>query len=394
MESTARPRRRRSRARGRNGVFRRRRRTAAALTILLAGLACLRLEVLLGDEAIGPRPDEIERLYLSAVPEDALIGQRLMVRMDGSATSDLVRQARAGVIGGVIVFPPPGQPTDRLSDEIARLQAAARDGKRPLLLVAIDQEGGEVKRLPQGPPERAPAELGAPGDEAAAREAGRRTGRYLARLGINVDLAPVLDVPSSPGSFVAARSFGTDPRVVAANGSAFAEGLEAGGVIPAVKHFPGLGRAIANTDLERSEIDATESALGEDLAPFREAIARGVPMVMVGHAIYRALDPDAPAALSPTLVGDLLRGKLGFEGVAISDDLGAGAVRAAAPEPKAAVEAAAAGIDVLLFASTDDAGPAREALLDAAKRGALRRPALEQSLLRIAELKQRLGGPD
>jgi beta-N-acetylhexosaminidase len=376
-----------------DAVFRRRRRVALALLVALATLGLLALETLLGDETVGPRPAEIEREYLSAVPVDALVRQRLMVRMDGSATSDLVRQARQGEIGGVIVFPPPGQPTDRLSDEIARLQAAARDGKRPPLLVAIDQEGGLVKRLPEGPPNRSPRELGAPGDEAAARAEGRRTGRYLARLGINVDLAPVLDVPASPGSFIAARSFGTDPRVVAANGSAFAEGLEAGGVIPAAKHFPGLGRAIANTDLERSEIDAPESALGEDLAPFREAIARGVPMVMVGHAIYRALDPDAPAALSPTVVGDLLRRELGFEGVAISDDLGAGAVRAAAPEPKAAVAAAAAGIDVLLYASSSDAAPAREALLRAADRGELGRTGLERSLVRILELKRDLAVP-
>jgi beta-N-acetylhexosaminidase len=356
--------------------------------VVVAGLGLLALEAVPGDERVGPGRAEIEQLYLNAVPEDALIGQRLMVRMDGAATRDLVGQARSGEIGGVIVFPQPGQPTDQLREEIARLQEAAEDGGWPPLLVATDQEGGEIKRLPEGPPDQAPAELGAPGDEAAARKAGIHTGRYLARLGINVDLAPVLDVPSSPSSFVSGRAFGTDPRVVAANAAAFAEGLEAGGVIPAAKHFPGLGKAIANTDLERSEIDAPRSALGEDLAPFREAIARGVPMVMVGHAVYRALDPDSPAALSPRVVGDLLRGKLGFQGVAISDDLGAGAVRAAAPLRKAAVAAAGAGIDILLFASTAEVGPGRDALLRAAGRGELGRTGLEQSLLRVAELKQ------
>jgi beta-N-acetylhexosaminidase len=355
--------------------------------VAAAVLISLGLDGALGDERVGPDPAEVERLSLDAVPDRALIGQMLMVRMNGAATPELVRQARAGEIGGVILFPPPDQPVEQLSDEIARLQDAARDGGRPPLLVAIDQEGGEVRRLPDGPPDRSPAELAAPGDEPEARAEGRRTGRYLARLGIEVDLAPVLDVPSSPASFVASRAFGSDPRVVASNGSAFADGLESGGAIPTAKHFPGLGKAVANTDLEPSEIDASKDELGDDLAPFREAIARGVPMVMVGHATYRGLDPKAPAALSPAVVGGLLRGELGFEGVAISDDLGAGAIRDAVPEREAPVAAARAGIDILLLAGTADGAPAREALDEALERGDLGRADLERSLVRILSLK-------
>jgi beta-N-acetylhexosaminidase len=176
--------------------------------------------------------------------------------------------------------------------------------------------------------------------------------------------------------------------VLAANGSAFAEGLEAGGVIPAVKHFPGLGRAPANTDLEASEIDARRGALDEDLAPFREAVAREVPMVMVGLATYTALDAELPAALSPAIVEDLLRGELGFEGVAISDDLGAAAVQAAASEREVPVAAAEAGVDILLFAKTGDAEPARQALRDALRRGELSRPDVERSYIRILALKE------
>jgi beta-N-acetylhexosaminidase len=370
-------------------VYRRRRRTAAAALVVVAAAISLGLDGVLGDTASEPGPARIERLYLGAVPERALIGQKLMVRMDGAATPRLVRQAREGEVGGVIVFPPPGQPVGELRREIERLQDAAREGGRPRLLVAIDQEGGEVKRLPQGPPEDPPARLGA-GGAARARSAGSETGRYLARLGINLDLAPVLDVPSSSSSFISTRAFGDEPRDVAAAGVAFARGLERGGVIPAVKHFPGLGKAVANTDLEPSEIDASRRELDADLDPFREAIAAGVPMVMVGHAIYDAFDPERPAALSPAIAEDLLRAELGFDGVVISDDLGAGAVLAQVSERDAPVAAARAGVDILLFAGTDDARTAFDAMREALDRGGLSRASLEASLARILELKDRL----
>ena len=371
-------------------VFRRRRAVAATILAAVAVAICVSLDAALADGEVGPNSAAFERRALDAVPERTLIGQKLMVRMEGTATRGLIRAARDGEIGGVILFPPPDQPPGELRDQISRLQEAARDGGLPELLVSIDQEGGEVKRLPDGPPDRSPPELSAPGDEAAARRAGRETGRYLARIGINVDLAPVLDVPSSSLSFVAARTFGTDPKVVAANGVAFAEGLSRAGVIPAVKHFPGLGRAVANTDFGPSEIDAPRGNLDVDLAPFREAIARKIPMVMVGHAVYTALDRDNPATLSEAIIGALLRGELGFDGVVISDDLGAGAVQAAASERDAAVAAAGAGIDVLLYAGTEDAAPAEAALREALRKGELDRAALERSLVRIGRLKDSL----
>ena len=355
---------------------------------MLAALA-IAIEAVAGDGRVGPTSDEIDALGRDAVSDRELIGRRLMVRMDGVATPELARQARKGEIGGVIAFPPPGQPADELKDEIASLQRAARRAGRPPLVVAIDQEGGEVRRLPEGPPDRAPSELTAPGDEPVARREGRRTGRFLAELGIDVDLAPVLDVPASPSSFISSRAFGADPRVVAANGVAFAVGLQRGGAVPTAKHFPGLGRAVANTDLERSEIDVPRRRLDEDLAPFREAIARGVPAVMTGHATYDALDPDLPAALSPEVVDGVLRGELGFGGVVITDDLGAGAVRDAMSVPEAAVAAAAAGNDILLLAQTPNAADALAALEKAVERGELDRSGLERSALRVLELKAR-----
>ncbi|HSJ17832.1 MAG TPA: glycoside hydrolase family 3 N-terminal domain-containing protein, partial [Solirubrobacterales bacterium] len=264
-------------------AFRRRRRAAGAVLVLVLAALALAIEAVAGDGAVGPSPAQIEERRRDAVPDRKLIGQRLMVRMDGFATPGLARQAREGEIGGVIVFPPPGQPTDELKDEIAELQRDARRGGGPPLLVAIDQEGGEVKRVPDGPPARSPRELAAPGDEPAARGEGRRTGRFLATLGIDVDLAPVLDV-ARPGGFIAEqrRGFAAKPGRVSAAGVAFARGLQGAGVAATAKHFPGLGSTAANTDLRPSRIGLPARKLRRiDEAPYRRFVAAGGKLVMV-----------------------------------------------------------------------------------------------------------------
>ncbi len=342
----------------------------------------------------------------STVPTKLLLGQRLMVRMGGSATPSLLRAARRGEIGGVIAFPPAGQDVKALAAQVGRLQKAARQGGHPRLLVAIDQEGGPIKRLPDGPPSSSPGQLGRDGDGAAARAAGDETGRYLARLGFNTDLAPVLDVPRADGSFIASRTFGTDPKRVASLGTAFAAGLQAANVAATAKHFPGLGRATVNTDLGSSLIGGSRKELEGDLTPFRVAIDAGVDVVMVSNATYPDLGAgdgspskqptssvvNSPAAFSPAIVGDLLRGELGFGGVVISDDLEAGAVVESKSAPEAAVSAARAGVDVLLFAHDDPTSQVTPELLRAARKRALTRPALEESYRRIVTLKRSLGG--
>jgi beta-N-acetylhexosaminidase len=317
------------------------------------------------------------------------LGGRIVVRMEGEATGTLLRQARAGEIGGVVLFPPEGQDPAALGAEVDRLQAAAAESGGPPLVVAIDQEGGEVKRLASLPPDVAPPELA--GDPAAAEEQGRATGEALAGIGVNVDLAPVLDVPASPDSFVASRAFGADPGSVAEGGTAFASGLRAGGVEATAKHFPGLGRSAANTDLEPSEVAAGETALRADLEPFEAAIGADIGLVMLASATYPALDPELPAFASPAIADGLLRGELGFGGVTITDDLGAGAVRAVLSPAEAAVAAAAGGSDLLLYA-LDPAPDVLEGLVRAAERGELDPAAIEASCIRTASLRAGLGG--
>jgi beta-N-acetylhexosaminidase len=316
-----------------------------------------------------------------------LAGQMLMVRFDGTATPELVRAARRGEIGGVIAFPPTGSPAGTIRAAIARLQRAARDGGNALLLVATDQEGGEVKRLP-GPPDRSPAELAVAGARAAASE-GRATGRYLRGLGINVDLAPVLDL-GLPGSFIASRTFGPDPASVATLGVAFASGLEETGVAATAKHFPGLGLATVNTDLEPVGIEASRRDLSPGLEPFRAAVSHGVSLVMVANALYPIYGGDTPASLATRITTGLLRNRLGFDGVVITDDLLAGAISGAGYTPgEAAVGAARAGADLLLFARVP-APEALPALVAALRSGSLSGQTLRDSCVRNLALREAL----
>ncbi len=276
-----------------------------------------------GGDAAAPPPPACPTEIASSVRR--LAGAGVMVRMEDTATDELLALARAGELGGVILFPSTGAAVSALGDEVSRLRRAARRAGFPEPLVAIDQEGGEVKRLPEEPPETAPSTIAAEGNAATARAEGTATGKALAGIGIDVDLAPVLDL-GLEGSFIASRSFGVDPGPVAELGLAFADGLGEAGLAATAKHFPGLGLAVANTDLGPSVIEATREELAPGLRPFRRASEAAIPAIMVSNAIYTAYDAERPATLSPKIVGGLLRRDSGYDGVVVTDDLGAGAI--------------------------------------------------------------------
>jgi len=369
----------------------RRRQLALAAVACTAAVAGALVGSLADDEQQPPRDAASAPVVCPpAVAADPrrLTGQMLVVRMEGSATGDLRRRARRGEIGGVVLFPPLDTATSALRAQVEALRKAAAAGGAPAPLVTIDQEGGEVKRLPAAPPARTPPELGTAGPTAARAE-GRATGRALARLGINVDLAPVLDMPVSD-AFIGSRAFAADPETVSAVGIAFGQGLQHAGVAATAKHFPGLGRAVTNTDLAPSAVGATRAELRTDLAPFRAAAAAGLELVMVSNAVYPAFDRASPASLSPTLIQALLRDRLGYRGVVISDDLGAGALTGMGiGEGAAAVRAARAGVDLLLFALSDGS-EAHRSLRRALRSGRLGRRTLLASCARTTELRARL----
>jgi beta-N-acetylhexosaminidase len=318
-----------------------------------------------------------------------MVGQLLLVRMPGRVPStDFLARVRRGEIGGVVLYGDnygPAGPTLL----IRKLQSAAADGGQPKLLIATDQEGGSVKRL-AGPPTIAPSEMTT---AAVAQAQGRETARNLRGYGIDVDFAPVLDV--GHGGFIGPRSFGDTPADVATRGVAFAHGLALGGVAATAKHFPGLGYARANTDNARAVISASAPRLNADLLPYRRAIAAGLPMVMVSTAVYPKFGIHVPAACSPTAVTQVLRERLGFRGVVVTDTLYSPAVTAYRPTPQAAVAAIAAGVDIVLpggSTKTADAVSAAtyEAIVSGVEKGALRQSTVTAAYARVIALKRSL----
>ena len=319
------------------------------------------------------------------VPTRQLVGERLMVRMDGTSPSpDFLGRVRRGEIGGVVLFGPNIRSRRQVRLLVSRLRRAAREGGVAEPLIAIDQEGGVVKRLRSAPPFR-----GAPQMRTVrvARAEGLATGRSLAALGIDVNFAPVVDVPASASSFIASRSFSRDPREVQRLGGAFAGGLSAGGVAGTFKHFPGLGSAPANTDFDTAVVTAPRSRLERELLPYRGA---SVPLVMLSTAVYRAYDARRPAAFSTSVVRGLLRRDLAYQGVVVTDDLETPAIRAFSSPAEGAVRSVEAGADIALVVRTEAGGRrAFAALLRAARSRRLTRERLEESHARVEALRAR-----
>jgi beta-N-acetylhexosaminidase len=324
-----------------------------------------------------------------AASPSRLAGEMLVVRMEATATDGLRHALRRGEISGVILFPPAGADAGALADQIHKHDRdAAHTGQAPPV-VAVDQEGGEVKRFADLPPELSPGQMAQAGSK-ETRSQGRKTGKALARLGINVDLAPVADVPVVPGAFIGSRAFGHHPGRVSKLVAAFGTGLADGGVAATAKHFPGLGRATQNTDVGPSTVDATHHQIAAGLPPFRAAAEAGFGLIMVGNATYPAEDKDNPASLSRRIVSGLLREQLAFNGVAITDDLGAGAITGAGyNEGEAAVAAAKAGNDLLLFALSDG-DAAHEALTKAIRGHKALRAKATAACARIEQLRKGL----
>jgi beta-N-acetylhexosaminidase len=326
----------------------------------------------------------------AGVPAQKLLGQRIMVGFSGtSPPGSLLAQVRAGKVGSVILFSANVGSRTQLKSLTASLQRAARQGHNPPLLISVDQEGGEVKRLQNGPPTLSPPQMARTGRVTVAFQQGLATGRYLRSLGINMDLAPVVDVPTFSGAFIwqQGRAFSFNAQTVASYGSAFALGLQRARVAATAKHFPGLGSAGIDTDNKRQELHPTQTQWQAGLAPYRKLIPRGLKTVMLTVAGYPSHDRSgAAAALSRPIIQGVLRGQLHFKGVTITDALG---TPTGHDEITAGVLAAQAGSDILLY--TDSAPGELRALEHALSSGQLNRTEAEQSYARIVALKRAVG---
>ncbi len=303
---------------------------------------------------------------LGGLDPRAKAGQLIVVGSPlGAALGPSVDLVKRLPVGGVLL-------TGRSRGGVAAV--AARTGAlqqavtgRAGLVVAADQEGGQVQTL-TGPGFSAIPTAVEQGGWGAAKLTGAATtwGNELKAAGVTLDLAPVTDVlsaqlgPADLAVGVSRRTFGTEPGAVGSSVVAFTDGLSRAGVAAAVKHFPGLGRVRANTDDTANVRDTTTDADSPWLDPFRKAILAGVPVVMVSSAVYTRIDATQPAAFSRPVITDLLRTRLGFAGVVISDDLGRAVAVAAVPPAQRAVRFVAAGGDLVLTVDPQTA----EAMLD------------------------------
>ena len=319
-----------------------------------------------------------------------LIGQKLVVRMDGTTPSaSLLGRIKRGEVGGVILLGFNITTRSALITLTRKLRAAAAAGDQPPLLIAVDQEGGPVKRIPWAPPTLSPRQMGRLGSTTVAREQGANTGAALLGLGINVDFAPVADVPSSTDSFMyrAGRTWSFSASRTAYLADAFASGLESQGVIPTMKHFPGIGLATRNTDAYVVTIRASRTALAPGLRPYQRAIAHHIPLIMLSNATYTAYDAHYAAGWSRP-IETLLRRDLGYTGATITDSLDGTAHARGLTSAHLALRAAQAGTDMILITGSEATSRGVYAsLLAAAQGSSISRTTLRASYDRILALK-------
>ena len=323
------------------------------------------------------------------------VGQLFMVGIEGTeVTPALAAWMATYGWGGVIIFGRNVESPAQLLFLTQGLQAAAQARGHLPLLIAVDQEGGRVARL-KAPFTAFPsaARVGQIGSELLADEVGRILATELRAVGINMDMAPVLDVLTNPANTVVGdRAFGTDPHCVARQGVACMRGMHAAGVLAVGKHFPGHGdtRLDSHVALPVSERTAAQLQACE-LLPFQEAIAAGLQAIMTAHVIYKAWDPHQPATLSSSILSGILREEMRFPGVIISDDLEMAAVSETLPWEEVPLRALSAGVDLLLFyhhRQRQEQAYAR--VFSAMQRGELPEALVDRAVARVQACKARL----
>lgn len=327
---------------------------------------------------------------MTPLPIEILAGQRLMVGFDGTDfNADLKFLITELKVGGIILFSRNlGRP-----EQVARLcsdcQDAAAGQGLPPLFIAIDQEGGQVARL--NPPFTQFPGNPAMTSEKDAIEFARVTATELKQIGVNMDMAPVLDIaPPDIDSIMAGRVFGSDPQWVASMGLTVIAHLQRRGIMAVGKHFPGIGRTVLDSHHALPDLEIDEKTLqASDLIPFETAIAGQVAGIMLSHIRYTGLDPVWPASLSPAIAADLLRGRMGYDGVVMTDDLDMGAIKPAYDIPTAISQILAADVDIALICHQ---GPDIEAAAQTIRRNLTDDPTIHRmgrrSITRIIDLKR------
>jgi beta-N-acetylhexosaminidase len=316
--------------------------------------------------------------------------ETVMGTLTAPPSQRFLARVRDGKMGGVVLLGNGWLTRHTAATVTAELQQAACTRGEPLL-IAVDQEGGLVRRLAWASPTEAPASMSSP---SVARSQAAGAAAALRSVGIDIDFAPVVDTPGSIGNFLGSRAFSHSRTWNAQMGTAFVGGLQTNGIAATAKHFPGLGLASGNTDNGRIVVRAAAWKLHQGLLPFQSAVRAGVKLVMVSTAVYPKLDGSKrPAAFSNTIINGLLRKQLGFEGVTVTDSLTA---PAADRIPHTATRAMLAGSDLLIFGAESASERGYSTLLADEADSVHLQARLTQASARIRALKAWLaahGGP-
>ena len=353
--------------------------------ILLIGVICPQTSAL--------TDPEIDTMIAEMTIEEK-VGQLIMVGFDGTQANEVIEaHIRQRLVGGVVLFSrniETPQQTAELTNQLQRL-AQTTTHQIPLF-IGIDQEGGWVIRLKEGatvlPGNMA---LGATDSTALAERAGEITAVELAAVGVNLNFAPVMDVNNNlDNPVIGRRSFGESPELVSRLGVPYIRGLQRKGVLATAKHFPGHGDTTVDSHFDLPTVSHDlERIHALELQPFRAAIDADVAAIMTAHIVYPAFDPDRPATLSPTILTNLLRKELGFDGLLITDDMEMKAIDDRYRSGEAAVMAVEAGADIVMVLWTPTKQDAVfDALLSAVKSGRISQARLDQSVERILKSKE------
>jgi beta-N-acetylhexosaminidase len=359
--------------------------SAAAFVALIAGIV-----VGAGGGSSKPKPPSTQPPARAVAKAKSLslhrqIGETLMIAFPGSTVPGYVQRAlRQGRAGGVILFRA-NVPSPSVTRALTRrLQRAGHHR----VLIATDQEGGAIRTLPWAAPTLSQGATPTPFE--ASKQA-KQAARDLKAAGVNVTLAPVADVGGT-SSVMKGRAFPGGTSDVSALVGSSVSGYRGSSVAPTLKHFPGLGEAGANTDNEPVTIYSPRAALLErDVPPFAAGIKAGASLVMASHALYKGLDPHNIASQSKPILTTLLRGRLGFKGVVITDSMEAAAVLKRSTLELASLRAMNAGADILLLTGPGSFPRVYNELLLAARRSAKFRARLAEAAARVIALKRSLG---
>ena len=334
--------------------------------------------------------ENTEASIVSRMSVGDMVGQMFVVSVGGTQTDYYIeKMVRKRNVGGVILFGYNMKSEEQVESLTGSLQQLSMQTEPAVpLFVAVDQEGGDIASAPWVAPQPAAAQVGSRADPDEAHDIAATMGRQLLRAGINTDFAPVVD--TGFGAAIGNRSYGEDPELVARMGAAAVEGFEQAGVVSAAKHFPNHGPATSDSHVSLPVIRHDAKTLQSyDLPPFEAAIEAGVPMVMVGHLVYPAIDPHNPASLSRDAIG-MLRRDIGFDGVVVTDDLAMAGANGGGTPSEAAVEAVKAGADLLVVSSPpQQQADAYDAVVAAVESGEIPRSRIEKSVERVLTIKER-----